>query len=406
MLFNKLNLFKACPIILWITCIFLFSRTASAQCTSQVGKLKVLNYQHGDGIFICYNDTLKVEIESYELADSQQLYYVYHDKKNVFDGTIIEVDTIKTYDFVNNDFSPDTLYITAIASKAKSFNWLEDSCAVFSKTVTAIFLSKIAGGSKIDCNADNEHCVDLQITGGLPKLNNTYNYMISGYISDTLAINEIGKYKLNLSPHDRIKLYISDDNGCKDTLSKYVNACSLMPIDLISFDAEIVNDGHLLEWVMAAQINVDHFLLEVSKNAGPFEVIDTIAGAGTTSQAKGYQFLNQNLTPGVYQYKISTVSNRGIIWELAKVKLTNYATILHPNPVQSELHFRFKQSWPTLTSLNILDLSGGILQIDDMQIKKNPDGFSIDVSKLPSSIYFLQIQGDDFNSIEKFMVIK
>jgi len=402
----KTKSFTTFSIMLTAAYMFSFIHQTTAQCNNQIGELQVLNYQHEDGIFICYKDTLKVEIESYELMDRQQLYYIYHNGADVLNSTIIDIDTIKSEGIINNNQILNT-YVTAIISKAKSFDLvLEDSCTIFSNTVAVTFLSRIASSSKIACNADMKYCIGLQIAGGLPKLDSLYSYITEGYIFDALSINEIGNYKLDLTPHDRLKLYISDANGCRDTLLSYVNACSLMPVELIAYNVEKVNNGHLIKWVMASQINVDHFLIEVSKNGGNFEVLDSIGGEGTTSQTKSYQFLNQNLIPGIYQYKLSTVSKDGIKWEVGTVELINYATNLHPNPTHSKLNFHFHQASLTNVKLRVFDLSGRILPIDESQIEINLYGFSIDVTTLSEGIYFVRIRTDELESIEKFVVEK
>lgn len=132
---------------------------------------------------------------------------------------LIKVDILETDGFINDDFALDTLYVTALISKASPVNWSEDSCTVFSNTVELVCLDKIVSDTKIDCNADEEYIIDLQITGGFPKLDSTSRYITMGNFNDTISINEIRNYKLDLSPYDRFNVYITDENACKDTLS-------------------------------------------------------------------------------------------------------------------------------------------------------------------------------------------
>lgn len=179
-----------------------------------------------------------------------------------------------------------------------------------------------------------------------------------------------------------------------------------MPIELISFNYDLINNEHLIKWVLGSQINVDHFLLEVSKDGHAFEVLDTVAGAGTISQPKSYQFLHQELTPGIYTYKLFTVSTEGIKWELGTIEIINYANNLHPNPAQSKLNFHFNQSELSNVVLQIYDLNGKRLALSESQIESNYYGFSIDVSTLPNGIYIAKIQADELERIEKFVVKK
>jgi len=387
--------------------MFLFIHQTKAQCSSRIGELKVFNFQHEDGIFVCYNDTLKVAIEDYELMDSQKLYYVYHSNVDVLNSTIIDVDTMQMGGLVNRFTSTTQLYITALVAKEGFINFgIIDSCAVFSKTVMVNFLSGIAFNYNVKCDAQHAYCINLQIKGGLPTFNSSYGYIVNGEMEGTLSIDEIGKFKLSPGYPGLINLYLSDENGCTDTLSHFLYSCHL-PIELLTFKGTIVNEDHLLKWATASQIEIDYFLLEVSKNGNTFEVLDTIDGAGTTSETMSYKLIHENLSPGIYQYKLSKISSNGFKWELATVELIAFAPNVFPNPTKRHLNFHLDEPQFMTLNLQIFDLSGKrVLAFNEAQLQKNALGFSVDVSVLSGGIYFAQIKADKLERVEKFVVEK
>jgi len=254
MLFSKIQLSKARPFILIVLSIFLFIHQSIAQCNSQIGELKVLNFQHEDGIFICYNDTLKVEVEGYELVDSQKLYYVYHTDRDNFDLTL-KVDTVNTIGLINNSYPYNVkLYATAIVAKLNENNSfsISDSCAVFSNTLEFIFLESIVVEHKLKCirGSDQKYDITFYLTGGLPKLDSMYTYFITGdYNSFGTNVTEI-----KLLDQDNYFIHIStfDENGCINTFSKPID-CSRLPISLLSFEGIRNKDGHLLKWITAME---------------------------------------------------------------------------------------------------------------------------------------------------------
>jgi hypothetical protein len=64
---------------------------------------------------------------------------------------------------------------------------------------------------------------------------------------------------------------------------------SALPIELLSFDAQLVNDEVELKWVTATEINNDYFTIERSTDAVKFVPIANQDGAGNSNQLVDYE---------------------------------------------------------------------------------------------------------------------
>jgi len=224
MLFGILKLHKAL-LVIFLTALLLPSiNKCLAQCNSQIGTLNVLNPQHQDGIFICYKDTLQVELDSYELMDSQQLFYVYHDGADILTSNIIKIDTDKTDGFINLNDTLKMLYLTAIVSDSEFSNWQEDNCTVFSNTVEFYFLSKVHLDIVINPISRKEYNIRVLPMGGMPEFDNRYKYFLTGNINDEIRINEISRFRVEVNFGEKFNLYMLDTNGCTDSYSQILSS--------------------------------------------------------------------------------------------------------------------------------------------------------------------------------------
>lgn len=77
-----------------------------------------------------------------------------------------------------------------------------------------------------------------------------------------------------------------------------------LPIELVSFEAN-VNDNRIeLRWVTATEINNDYFTIEKSLDAKVWEVVIIVAGAGNSNQLLDYFDVDYEPIEGVSYYRL------------------------------------------------------------------------------------------------------
>lgn len=84
-----------------------------------------------------------------------------------------------------------------------------------------------------------------------------------------------------------------------------------LPITLLSFIAQKVQGGVLLEWVTASEKNNDYFTVYRSHNGFDFEAIGSMSGAGTTNISHEYSYTDYSVFGGVTYYKLGQTDYDG-----------------------------------------------------------------------------------------------
>ncbi len=94
---------------------------------------------------------------------------------------------------------------------------------------------------------------------------------------------------------------------------------SVLPVELIHFDAFCEEVGVRLNWSTASERNNDYFVVERTKEDGLFYQIAIIDGAGNSDGLIQYQYQDRNNNSGSYYYRLVQVDYDG--------KKTKYSTL-------------------------------------------------------------------------------
>jgi len=114
-------------------------------------------------------------------------------------------------------------------------------------------------------------------------------------------------------------------------------ASSPLPIELISFNANLKSDVVELDWVTASELNNDFFTIERTSDIEKFENLFIIKGQGTIKSKTNYSFIDESPLSGTSYYRLKQTDFDGKFTysELRKIKYTISSTRLnvYPNPV-------------------------------------------------------------------------
>ncbi|MEM9325103.1 MAG: DUF2341 domain-containing protein [Bacteroidota bacterium] len=77
-----------------------------------------------------------------------------------------------------------------------------------------------------------------------------------------------------------------------------------LPVELISFEGTREENGVLLQWSTATEIENDYWTVERSLDGNQFEVITTLAGNGTTETRVDYEFVDTRPLAGHLYYRL------------------------------------------------------------------------------------------------------
>ena len=119
------------------------------------------------------------------------------------------------------------------------------------------------------------------------------------------------------------------DKVSRDTVYVSVQA---LPLRLISFDVQKHNDGNLLNWTTAQEINVSHFIIEKSNNGSRYTAI----GAQDAGQSS-YYFADKNLSTPISYYRLKMIDRDGKFTYSPVKSIKNSereTSTVYPNPSQ------------------------------------------------------------------------
>jgi hypothetical protein len=176
---------------------------------------------------------------------------------------------------------------------------------------------------------------------------------------------------------------------------EYISSDPLLPIELLSFRGEQVEDAVQLSWSTASELNNDYMLIERSADGLDFNEIGRIKGKGTTLEPQQYGFTDHFPLQGWNYYRLIQVDYDGsmeyhpvIVVKVAEgeqLKLNVY-----PNPVVSDdLRIQWATPKGQKARLSLLDESGRLLS--ERFLGEGSGIYVLSVDQLQPGIYVLQL---------------
>jgi len=87
-----------------------------------------------------------------------------------------------------------------------------------------------------------------------------------------------------------------------------------LPVELLFFDAQVNEKNQVnLLWATASELNNDYFTVERSTDGGNWEIVEIVAGSGTTSVRTDYQTLDERPNKGISYYRLKQIDFDGTI---------------------------------------------------------------------------------------------
>jgi hypothetical protein len=185
----------------------------------------------------------------------------------------------------------------------------------------------------------------------------------------------------------------------------YFSTSTSLPIELLSFTAE-VEDGHVqLNWTTTTEKNNDYFNVEHSVDGINFTSISRIKGAGNSKQTLSYSSVHYTSLEGVSYYRLKQTDYDGKI-RYSNKKAVEFSTSdfvfnVYPNPFSDEITFH--------TNVNLKDASL-IIYSSNKVVKEieNISGqtFTFQRENLRSGLCWIKlVQDDKVIAIKKLVVI-
>ena len=194
---------------------------------------------------------------------------------------------------------------------------------------------------------------------------------------------------------------------------------NITPVELTSFTGTVSQDGVLLNWTTATELNNQGFDIERSTSVQTWEKIGYVPGFGTTTESKSYSFLDQNVTTGTYSYRLrqidfdGTVNYSDEIEVVADFTPSNFELSQnYPNPFNPSTTIEFQVPQASDVNIIIYDMLGqevkslfaGQIQAGNYSVEW--DGLNNSGSKMSSGSYIYRMTAGEFIDTKEMILLK
>ncbi len=223
------------------------------------------------------------------------------------------------------------------------------------------------------------------------------NYGLIGAVTDlrlSLANSIVGTAGVNagttLNPQvNRVSLAATDLSNTFFLGS--INAISSpLPVNLVSLTASPNGNRVDIKWETAIEIQNDYFTILRSTDAAHWQGIGTINGKGTSTGDSKYEYFDDRPYDGISYYRLQNTDFDGKTY-LSPIRTVDFDGIIssitvYPNPASTNIII--SSSGNGVMNIRMLNSSGRIVPVYQ---SGNGSNQILDVSFLPSGVYFIQI---------------
>jgi hypothetical protein len=188
-----------------------------------------------------------------------------------------------------------------------------------------------------------------------------------------------------------------------------------VPVELISFTADVNDNEVQLQWQTASELNNLGFEIERKFDENEWNIIEFIEGNGTTTEVQNYFFIDDLFGVESIQlcYRLKQIDFDGS-YEYSEVvevefdALKEYLLLQNfPNPFNQSTKIEYQIPELSFVTLKVYDVLGN--EIATLVNKEKPAGsYEVEFkgSDLPSGVYFYQIQAGNFVETRKMVLMK
>ena len=186
-----------------------------------------------------------------------------------------------------------------------------------------------------------------------------------------------------------------------------------MPVELTTFTGSVNQNNVTLNWSTSTEVNNYGFNVERLINNQGWEKIGFVAGSGNSNSAKKYYFVDSNLKPGSYSYRLKQIDNDGSFKYSDNISLDinliaksemgqNY-----PNPFNPTTTIKFTLAEKDNIRLVVYNVIGQqVAELVNGNVDAGTHDVTFNAANLSSGIYFYTLSGNSVNITKKMILVK
>ncbi len=179
-----------------------------------------------------------------------------------------------------------------------------------------------------------------------------------------------------------------------------------LPVHDLKFSVKPLSQSIVLNWTTKAEINTKNFIVERSTDAVQFTGIGTLAARGNSNQLSQYNFVDYNVTKGVwYYYRLRQVDIDGVerVSEIRRARIDEGGNkmILQPNPASASVRIILPLKHNTV-SISITDASGKTI-MNQLMNNTASGVYIVNIESFAAGVYYIKAVADAQTYVEKLV---
>ncbi|MBR5643315.1 MAG: T9SS type A sorting domain-containing protein [Salinivirgaceae bacterium] len=249
---------------------------------------------------------------------------------------------------------------------------------------------------------------DIEASGAMLVIGGDYEI----YSTDLLGKSDIDAKYVNPDDNeiyvfgnnelDKVGVSSSNIKSEAEFKKEYGSIGSVLPIELVYFNAHEFGGGVRFEWETASELNNDFFTIEFSIDAVEFAELTIIEGAGTSTEPHNYRYTDFSSHAGIIYYRLKQTDYDGnfsysetvpvVFAEHHVAETEDIKFVVYPNPATDYITI----SGGEYESISFVSANGAVLGREAAQ-------GSHDITRLPKGLNFVIIHTANGDASERFI---
>jgi len=178
-----------------------------------------------------------------------------------------------------------------------------------------------------------------------------------------------------------------------------------IPVELIKFDAKLINDEVQLGWEVATEINHDYYTIEKSENGTDYFDLANVDQRVEGTQSIQYQYIDRNLSAGTNYYRLSQTDLDGTSKVLATDVVNTFQKSnrinLYPNPTGASRVTLDGLDTEVEYTISVSNIYGA--QLSRLISTDDTGSYDLDIESLSAGVYFISLDNGVEQQVLKFI---
>jgi photosystem II stability/assembly factor-like uncharacterized protein len=229
--------------------------------------------------------------------------------------------------------------------------------------------------------------------------------MLNTYVIRALVFNSTGNHTL----------FAGRASATANLGGVYEYTFSFVPVELVSFSAEVFGGNVNLTWMTATELNNYGFQIE-RRNFESTEWVNVgfVNGNGSTTETQFYSFSDKSVSVGKYFYRLKQLDFSGSYEYSSEIEATILEVLNdfnlkqnYPNPFNPSTRISFSIPQNSFVTLKVFDVLGNEIEtLVNRDLEAGSYELEFIGKNLTSGVYFYNITAGDFSKTMKMILSK